>query len=126
MKDKKFLGTHILADFKKCKSKSFDDIKFLEMSMVEAAEKSGAHIIGKIKHKFQPYGATIIIGISESHLSIHTWPEYKRALADFFTCGDSIDTYEMFELIKNRLESEDVDFQIIQRGEYMKNNENVF
>ena len=41
--------------------------------------------------QLKPQGVTVVAGISESHLTIHTWPEHGAALIDLFTCGDSAD-----------------------------------
>ena len=41
-------------------------------------------------HKFSPFGISGMVVIAESHLSIHTWPEYGYAALDIFTCGDII------------------------------------
>lgn len=43
--------------------------------------------IKRIEHKFSPQGITMVSLLKESHLSIHTWPEYGSACIDIFTCG---------------------------------------
>jgi spermidine synthase len=41
------------------------------------------------QHKiFEPQGLTILYLLSESHFSIHTWPEKKACAIDFYHCGD--------------------------------------
>jgi S-adenosylmethionine decarboxylase len=42
-----------------------------------------------MSHQFKPQGVTAICLLSESHISIHTWPEKREAAVDVFTCGDS-------------------------------------
>ena len=39
-------------------------------------------------HEFNPFGISGVVVIAESHLSIHTWPEYRYAAVDIFSCGD--------------------------------------
>ena len=39
--------------------------------------------------KFEPYGVTAVCLLSESHISIHSWPEKGEAAVDIFTCGDA-------------------------------------
>ena len=54
-----------------------------------AAADVGATIVGESFHRFTPQGVTGILAIAESHISIHTWPEYAYAAADIFSCGSS-------------------------------------
>ncbi len=57
--------------------------------MIEtAADCSGATVVQTISKKFDPQGVTAITLLSESHISIHTWPERGDAAVDVFTCGD--------------------------------------
>ena len=50
-------------------------------------------------HEFNPFGVSGIVVIAESHLSIHTWPEYRYAALDIFTCGTVIKPQEAVEYI---------------------------
>jgi len=84
--------------------------------MVGAAQAVGAQIIGQSFHRFNPQGITGVLAIAESHLSIHTWPEYGYAAADIFTCGTSFQPKDAAQLIIDRLESKDPSMQIIRRG----------
>ncbi len=60
-------------------------------------------------------GVSGAVIIAESHLTIHTWPEYGYAAADFFTCGD-IDPWKSFELLEQLLKSERSESTEIPRG----------
>ena len=84
--------------------------------MLHAAEETGATIIGKIFHQFSPYGVTGVVAIAESHLCIHTWPEYGYAAVDIFTCGASFNPTEAAHLIIEALESKDPDLSEVERG----------
>ena len=53
-----------------------------------AAAASGATVVQTIFKKFEPQGVTVICLLSESHISIHTWPEEGKAAVDVYTCGD--------------------------------------
>lgn len=37
--------------------------------------------------KFEPQGVTLLYLLSESHVSIHTWPESNACALDFYHCG---------------------------------------
>ena len=54
-----------------------------------AAHAAGATVLNYQWHQFEPHGVTALVLLSESHLSIHTWPEKGSAAVDVFTCGDA-------------------------------------
>ncbi len=84
--------------------------------MLDAAEETGATVIGEIFHQFSPQGVTGVVAIAESHLCIHTWPEYGYAAVDIFTCGEGFDPTEASRIIVDRLESRDHDVTEVMRG----------
>ncbi len=84
--------------------------------MLLAAEETGATIIGQIFHQFSPQGVTGVVAIAESHLCIHTWPEFAYAAVDIFTCGDGFDPTQAAHLIVEALQSEDSEIAEVTRG----------
>lgn len=96
----KALGRHILVEFSGCNSEALNDVTFIEKSMVQAAQIAGATVINSSFHHFSPWGVSGVVVIQESHLAIHTWPEYGYAAVDLFTCGDSVDPWVSFEHLK--------------------------
>jgi S-adenosylmethionine decarboxylase len=65
-----------------------DDERCLIDLLENAAVASGATIVQTISKKFEPQGVTVLCLLSESHISIHTWPEEGKAAVDVYTCGD--------------------------------------
>ena len=110
------LGTHLLLDLKDCKSELLDDIEFIRQAMTRAANEAGATIVGETFHKFSPMGVTGIIAIAESHLCIHTWPEYGYAAVDIFTCGEEFKPYRAADLLIERLQSKGPVVTEVKRG----------
>lgn len=96
----KALGRHILVEFMNCKADVLNDVTAIENAMVQAAQIAGATVINSTFHHFSPYGVSGVVVIQESHLAIHTWPEYRYAAVDLFTCGDSVDPWVSFEHLK--------------------------
>ncbi len=94
------LGRHILVEFTGCSPEILDDVTAIEGSMIEAAQKAGATVIQSSFHHFSPFGASGVVVIQESHLAIHTWPEYGYAAVDLFTCGDQADPWIAFDWLK--------------------------
>jgi spermidine synthase len=94
------LGRHILVEFIGCHSDVLDDVSLIEKAMTEAAQRAGATVINSTFHHFSPQGVSGVVVIQESHLAIHTWPEYQYAAVDLFTCGDSVDPWISFDHLK--------------------------
>ena len=110
------LGTHLLLDLKDCNPKLLDDISYIKQAMIGAADEAGATIVGETFHKFDPIGVTGIIAIAESHLCIHTWPEYGYAAVDIFTCGQGFKPQKAADLLIESLQSMQPSITEIQRG----------
>jgi S-adenosylmethionine decarboxylase len=80
------LGRHVIADF--WGGKSIGDPKYLEAALKNAAIAAGANILNTHVHHFgEGQGVTAVIALSESHITIHTWPEHGYSAIDVFMCG---------------------------------------
>ncbi len=110
------LGKHVLLELKECNPQLLNNLDHIRNSLLRAAEDLGAHVVGESFHQFSPQGVTGILSIAESHISIHTWPEYGYAAADIFTCGSSFQPLEAAEILIEQLESKDQDITEIPRG----------
>lgn len=80
-----------------------DDMEFIREVFLEATRVAGLNVLDVKFHKFEPVGVSGIILISESHLSIHTWPEDGYAAIDIFTCGDVEKCWEAYRHVLSRL-----------------------
>ncbi len=112
----KKLGRHLIAEFADCDGQKLADVEFMEECLNEAVRKSGATIIRSVFHRYNPQGVSGVVVIAESHLSIHTWPEYNYAAVDFFTCGDSVDPYKAYHYMKKMLGSKNSQVKELDRG----------
>jgi S-adenosylmethionine decarboxylase len=82
-----FAGIHLLIDLSG--ATRLDDLKTVEAALRESAIVSGATILNVDLHHFEPNGGISgVVVLSESHISIHTWPERSFAALDIFMCGD--------------------------------------
>ncbi len=106
----------MMVEFYECEKDILDNLEGIEEAMIEAALASGATIVEKVFHRFSPWGVSGVIVIAESHLSIHTWPEYGYAAVDLFTCGDTVDPMKGFELLEERLGSQNMSVVEMKRG----------
>ncbi|MCU7557842.1 adenosylmethionine decarboxylase [Macrococcus capreoli] len=110
------LGRHVLIEYYNCDKEILKDHDAIERIMNEAAVVSGATIVESCFHTFNPYGVSGAVIISESHLAIHTWPEYGYASVDVFTCGDSVDPWKAEDFLQTALKAELSDSFEMGRG----------
>lgn len=110
------LGRHILVEFYNCNEDIMRDPVLVEKFMNEAARRADATIVNSVFHHFNPYGVSGAVIISESHLAIHTWPEYGYAAVDVFTCGDKINPWVAFDYLETVFEADRSESFEIPRG----------
>lgn len=110
------LGRQILVEYYDCDQSRINDVSYIENSLIQATKASGATIISHNFHKFSPYGVSGVVVIAESHVAIHTWPEYNYAAVDIFTCGDTIDPWVIQEHLKEYFDSGNVSSMEMKRG----------
>jgi S-adenosylmethionine decarboxylase len=85
--DFEFVGRHMMASYVGCDPDALRDLDALEVAMERAVEACGATLLNSARHVFPPEGLTIVMLLSESHASIHTYPEHNSCFVDLFTCG---------------------------------------
>ena len=100
------LGRHILVEYYNCDKEILKNHTIIEEHMKEAAIASNATIVTSCFHKFNPWGVSGAVIIQESHLTIHTWPEYGYASVDLFTCGDTVNPWLAFIYLEDALKAE--------------------
>ena len=110
------LGRHLLLDLKDCNEVVLNDLDFLKNCLNEAAIQCGATVVGESFYHFSPCGVSGVVNIAESHISVHTWPEYRYAAVDVFTCGDSVKPEKAVRLIAERLEAKNQSLIELRRG----------
>ena len=110
------LGRHLLLELKECDREVLDNMEYLRKCLCETAEKIGATVLNNVFHQFSPQGVSGVVVIAESHLCIHTWPEYRFAAIDIFTCGDTIDPKSAIDILVERLGAGQHSAMEIERG----------
>ena len=108
------LGKHLIAELWVNSSHVLDDPDFVRESLLAACNKGGFSVIGIDIHEFSPRGVTGVVLLSESHMSIHTWPEYRFAAVDIFSCAGA--AWEALEELKRRLDVERMEVRELDRG----------
>ncbi len=83
--------------------------------LMRAVKLSGSTLIRSYFHRLHPGGITGFLLLKESHISIHTWPEYGYAALDFFTCGQT-DAHKGLEEVTRVFKPRSVKVTEIVRG----------
>lgn len=111
-----FKGTHVLADLYGIAYELLNDRGTIAVIFEEAIRKGGATLLGLQIKEFEPHGLTAVAVLSESHASIHTYPEKGSAFLDVFTCGDC-DPGAIANEIASQLGATVKGLQRIERGQ---------
>jgi len=83
------IGHHYIAEASGCDPNVIGKVESVEQILVRAAEVAGVQVWSISFHRFSPNGVSGVVVISESHMSVHTWPEYGYAAVDIFMCGSA-------------------------------------
>src|SRR5690554_2291859 len=113
---KNALGRHVLCEAYGCDPEVLDDRDQVENIMVQAALQAGAEVREVAFHKFAPQGVSGVVIISESHLTIHSFPEHGYASIDVYTCGDRIDPNVAADYIAEALDAKSIERVELPRG----------
>jgi S-adenosylmethionine decarboxylase len=81
-------GNHFIVELSGCSANCLSNLSFVEETLVEGVRLAKATLLNQNFYKFSPQGVSGILLLSESHCSIHTWPEEEYAAIDIYTCGD--------------------------------------
>jgi len=114
MKTHEARGLHLLAECEECAS--LPDLAELEPLLRSAATAGGATVVGVLTHQFgQQDGVAGVALLAESHLSIHTWPEFRYAAVDVFLCGAACDPAAALQVLTRSLRAGRVQSRLIVR-----------
>lgn len=105
-----------MVELKDCNAKLLNDIKKIEEILVTAANEAKATVIESRFHEFSPFGVSGVVVIAESHLTIHTWPEYCYAAVDIFTCGETLKPSVAANYLISKLQSRNPSMVEMKRG----------
>lgn len=112
-----FKGKHFVASYIDCNLRSLSDLDTLIHTMDKAVQLSGATILDKTPYVFPPNGLTMVYLLSESHASIHTYPEHGACFVDLFTCGDTCSSEKFDEVLREYLQPKQVNARLFLRDQ---------
>lgn len=118
--DYEFSGRHFLASYMGCNHAALADVEGLKKAFLLAVSECGATLLESVDHVFPPEGLTMVVLLSESHASIHTYPEHDSCFVDLFTCGTKCQAEKFDEALQRYLEPKSVSQKILARHELVE------
>ena len=106
-------GEHAIIDLVGLDAEPEPDTVLLALKSIADASKT--KILNYICHDFEPHGQTGLCLMSTSHMSFHTWPEYRHISFDFFSCG-KISPEIAVDVLNDIFHPEKIWVQLIRRG----------
>jgi len=116
------LGKHVILEMKGCSKDIINSVSSVKDILAKAAEASNATLVDVVCHHFSPYGVTGVAILSESHISIHTWPEHEYAAADIFLCGNTRDPHSAALYISQAFHAKETFTMELKRGDFHSQN----
>jgi spermidine synthase len=113
---KRTLGTQWIVELYGCDPTALERVPWVQETLLTAASRANVKIVSFGFHQFEPYGVSGVIIVEESHIAIHTWPEYRYAALDLFFCSPSVNTRIIIQTLKERFCAESFKLLEIKRG----------
>ncbi len=112
----KFIGKHILGELYGIPYDIINDLDYMKTLLIKGTEEANATICETIAKRFDPQGLTVLILLSESHVSVHTYPENNSVFFDIFTCGIECDPDKFVKKIIEELKPAKEKILSVKRG----------
>lgn len=101
MAEEYIVGKHVYGNLYGIDRRAANDEAFLRELIVKAVEAAGATLLD-LRSWIVPGkkgGVSVVAIVLESHIAVHTWPEYGYATVDVYTCGENTDPWKAWEVI---------------------------
>jgi len=109
------LGKHIIIDF--WEAENLKNLALIEEALTKTADLCNAKVLSIKTHEFgEDCGITGVAILAESHISVHTWPEFSYAAFDIFVCS-KCDFQNAVNYLKQIFKPEKSKIREIKRGE---------
>ncbi|NEO01182.1 MAG: adenosylmethionine decarboxylase [Moorea sp. SIO3I7] len=109
------MGVHLIVDAWQAPADILNDVDIIRQTLVAAITAGEAMLIDLCVHQFSPQGVTATATLAESHIAIHTWPEYGYFAADMFFCGQG-KPKQALKIIQERLQAKHIQIKEFERG----------
>ena len=121
-KGDRIIGRHVYGNLNGIDPSKLWNEELLRNIVMEAARKANMKLVELRSWKFEGYhgGVSVIALVIESHITIHTWPDYEYASVDVYTCGEEGDPWKAFMYIVEALNPEDYSVHYADRSSMPK------
>ncbi len=109
-------GHHYVVEASGCDPEIIGNIERVQQILVKGAEAANAKVWAISFHRFPPNGVSGVVVISESHISVHTWPEVGYAALDIYTCGADTEPENAVYYIVKEFKAKNVHISELTRG----------
>ena len=113
-KKQKYAGIHLIAEF--WNGKIIENPREVRKILIASVKEAKSTPLEVIVHKFTPQGLTGVVLLAESHIAIHSWPEFNYIAIDIFTCGDWAKPQKALQYFKKIFKPKKVEIREIKRG----------
>jgi S-adenosylmethionine decarboxylase proenzyme len=108
------LGRHLIVEM--TDARNINSPEALERGLREAVEAIDGTLLGVHVYAFPVHGVTGVAVIAESHIAVHTWPEYGYAAVDIFTCNLETDVRAGIDALARHLLPGRIETREVTRG----------
>jgi S-adenosylmethionine decarboxylase proenzyme len=110
------LCQHTLFEFEECDAAQIQRAASVRRAMQRAVRLAGGTIVKSVFHNFSPYGVSGVVVITESHVTVHTWPEFGYAAVDVLSCNPRLDHAVVAAELRSAFRSSRVRSRSFRRG----------
>ncbi len=110
------IGYHYIVEAAGCKPYILSDPDRIQAILTEGAKRGNMTIRSSYFYRFSPQGVSGVLIVAESHISIHTWPEYQYAALDVYVCGDDSNPEASIDYILEQFGSSHAHISEVKRG----------
>jgi S-adenosylmethionine decarboxylase len=109
-------GYHLMMELYGCDQEKINSRRFLQQIVKVAVKQVGLTNLGSRFHQFEPHGVTGFTLLAQSHISLHSWPEFGYLVLDIFTCGDQEQADRLADHFLKRLRPARINRQVVRKG----------
>ncbi len=110
------LGKHAIIDLSGCNLEILKNSSLMQDILVKAANLADVTIVGSMDHLFSPHGYTAVLVLEESHISLHTWPEFEYVSIDLYSCNLQTDFRGIADFLADQFQAKITSFTLLERG----------
>ncbi len=110
------LGKHAIIDLSGCDSEIIRNCDLIRDILIQATQIANITVLDMVEHYFKPEGYTAVLVLEESHLSIHTWPEYNYVSIDLYSCNLQTNFQAVKDFLSDKFQATVTKFTLLERG----------